>query len=85
MSQQAQLTESDQRELAQFIQVEKARAEIQETVHTLADTCWDKCIFKVNNKMDRSEETCLANCVERFLDTSLFIVNRLESMRGSGV
>ncbi|KAI7863646.1 Tim10/DDP family zinc finger-domain-containing protein [Spinellus fusiger] len=79
---QTQLTENDQRELAQFIQMEKAKAEIQETVHTLTDTCWDKCVFKVNNKLDRSEEACLSNCVDRFLDTSLFIVNRLESMRG---
>ncbi|KAG0166834.1 Mitochondrial import inner membrane translocase subunit tim8 [Apophysomyces sp. BC1034] len=83
--QQPPFSESDRRELAQFIESENAKARIQETVHTLTDTCWDKCIFKVNNKTDRSDEACLSNCVERFLDTSLFIVKRLEDLRSSAV
>ncbi|KAI9268012.1 Tim10/DDP family zinc finger-domain-containing protein [Phascolomyces articulosus] len=77
-------SEADQRELAQFLEGENAKARVQQTVHSLTDSCWDKCISKVNNKLDRSEEACLANCVERFLDTSVFIVKRLESLRGSG-
>ncbi|CDS03774.1 hypothetical protein LRAMOSA01175 [Lichtheimia ramosa] len=77
--------EQDQRELAQFLEGENAKARVQQTVHTLTDGCWDKCISKINNKLDRSEEACLANCVERFLDTSMFIVKRLESLRGGGM
>ncbi|KAI9024457.1 Tim10/DDP family zinc finger-domain-containing protein [Phycomyces nitens] len=82
---QPKFNESEQRELAQFLEAENAKARIQQTVHSLADTCWDKCIFKVNNKMERSEEACLSSCVDRFLDTSLFIVKRLEELRSSGI
>ncbi|KAI7892311.1 Tim10/DDP family zinc finger-domain-containing protein [Mucor mucedo] len=82
---QPQFSENDQRELAQFLEAEQAKARVQEVVHNMTDTCWDKCISKVNNKLDRSEEACLANCVDRFLDTSLFIVKRLEDMRSSSM
>ncbi|KAI9476338.1 MAG: Tim10/DDP family zinc finger-domain-containing protein [Benjaminiella poitrasii] len=82
---QPQFSENDQRELGQFLEAEQAKARVQQTVHSLTDTCWDKCISKVNNKLDRSEESCLANCVDRFLDTSMFIVKRLEELRSSGI
>ncbi len=29
-------------------------------------------------KLDRRTENCFTNCVERFIDTSNFVVNRLE-------
>ncbi|OZJ06736.1 hypothetical protein BZG36_00348 [Bifiguratus adelaidae] len=76
-----QFSEREQQELARFLETEQAKARIQQTVHTLTDMCWDKCVSKVSNKLDRGEEGCLANCVERFLDTSLFIVKRLEEVR----
>ncbi|RCI02445.1 Mitochondrial import inner membrane translocase subunit tim8 [Rhizopus stolonifer] len=82
---QPQFTENDQHELGQFLQVEQAKARVQQTVHSLTDTCWDKCISKVNNKLERGEEACLANCVERFLDTSMFIVKRLEQLRSNTI
>ncbi|CAO3679586.1 hypothetical protein G6F70_001831 [Rhizopus microsporus] len=85
MSQQLQFSENDQRELGQFLEAEQAKARVQQTVHSLTDNCWDKCINKVNNKLDRSEEACLANCVDRFLDTSIFIVKRLEELRNSAM
>jgi mitochondrial import inner membrane translocase subunit TIM8 len=34
-----------------------------------------------STRFSRGEETCLVNCVERFLDTSLFIVKKIESQR----
>ncbi|CAO3594455.1 unnamed protein product [Absidia cylindrospora] len=42
MSQQPQFSENDQRELAQFLEAENAKARIQQTVHTLTDSCWVK-------------------------------------------
>ncbi|KAI8977198.1 Tim10/DDP family zinc finger-domain-containing protein, partial [Mycotypha africana] len=83
--QQLQFSQQDQRELAQFLEAEQAKARVQETVHSLTDNCWDKCIAKVNNKLSSSEESCLANCVDRFLDTSIFIVKRLEDLRSSNM
>lgn len=34
-----------------------------------------------STRFSRSEEGCLANCVERFMDTSLFMVNKIEGKR----
>lgn len=45
-------------------------------VHEFADACWDKCMDKPSNKLDSKTETCLGNCVNRFIDTSLLITNR---------
>ena len=33
---------------------------------------------KVSARLDGKTEGCLTNCVERFIDTTNFIVNRLE-------
>lgn len=47
-------------------------------VHGLTDTCWELCIDKPSSRLDNRTENCLNNCVERFIDTTNFIVNRLE-------
>ena len=43
----------------------------------LTDSCWDKCIGKPGSKLESSEVTCLANCAERYFDTSRVILQRL--------
>lgn len=73
--------EASQKELAKFLEDENAKMRLQQSVHTFTDLCWDKCITKVGNKIERGEETCLTNCVERFLDTSMFIIKRLEKTK----
>ena len=45
------------------------------------DMCWEKCIEKVPNRMDSKTEQCLVSCVERFMDTSNFVVNKLSTMK----
>ena len=51
---------------------------IQVLVHGLTDQCWDICMEKPSSRLDSKTESCLANCVDRFIDTSNFVVNRLE-------
>jgi import inner membrane translocase subunit TIM8 len=70
--------EAAQRELQQFIQIEEQKARFQQQIHQFTDMCWDKCIAKIGNKLDRNDENCLGNCVERFLDTGMVLVKRLE-------
>ncbi|KAF4954974.1 hypothetical protein FGADI_4884 [Fusarium gaditjirri] len=51
--------------------------------HSLTQMCWTKCVpgnIK-NPKLDKSEEACLANCVERFLDVNYLTMKHLNSMR----
>jgi len=33
---------------------------------------------KPSSRLESKTESCLANCVNRFIDTSNFVVNRLE-------
>ena len=47
-------------------------------IHALTDKCWELCIDKPSGRLDHSTSNCLTNCVERFIDTTNFIVNRLE-------
>ncbi|KAF0039866.1 hypothetical protein F2P81_008101 [Scophthalmus maximus] len=56
-----------------------------EKVYSLMLSCWidEKCIDKPGPKMDSRSEMCLVNCVERFIDTSQFILNRLEQTQRS--
>ena len=69
-------------ELQRFIQVESTKAQMNSRVHSFTDICWDKCMDKMGTTMDGRTERCLVNCVERFLDTTNFIINRLEKIGG---
>eukprot|EP00871_Galdieria_phlegrea_P004720 jgi/Galph1/5249/GphlegSOOS_G3846.1 len=60
-----------------FVEQENQKAAIQAAISKLTETCWDKCVGKPGNKLDRSEAECIANCAERFLDSSAFIMQRL--------
>lgn len=63
-------------ELAELLMVEKQKAEFQAQIHEFNDFCWDKCVDKPGSKLDGRTETCITNCVDRFIDVSLFITNR---------
>ncbi|SPO42449.1 probable TIM8 - Translocase of the mitochondrial inner Membrane [Moesziomyces antarcticus] len=77
------LADADQKELQTFLDAEQAKARVQSSIHTFTDRCWDQCIkSSIGSSFGRGEEACLSNCVERFLDTSLFIVNKLQEQRG---
>lgn len=53
-------------------------------VHHLADVCWKKCVTgKISSgRLDRAEETCAQNCVERWMDANLAVLKHLETLRG---
>ena len=71
------------REMERFILAEKEKVRFQSLVRSLTDECWDKCVEKVGSKLDAKTETCIVNCVERFLDTSNFVANRFSHMGDS--
>uniref|UniRef100_A0A3Q1F8P5 Mitochondrial import inner membrane translocase subunit n=1 Tax=Acanthochromis polyacanthus TaxID=80966 RepID=A0A3Q1F8P5_9TELE len=47
-------------------------------VHQMTEVCWEKCMDKPGPKLDSRTEICFIKYVERFIDTSQFILNRLE-------
>ncbi|KAG1801400.1 Tim10/DDP family zinc finger-domain-containing protein [Suillus plorans] len=74
--------EATQKELTTFLEREQAQARINSTVHNLTSMCWDKCVTGTpGSRFARGEESCLLNCVDRFMDTSLFIIKTIESQR----
>ncbi|KZV94116.1 putative TIM8-translocase of the mitochondrial inner membrane [Exidia glandulosa HHB12029] len=73
--------EATQKELQQFLDREQANMRMQSTIHTFTEMCWDKCITGSSfGRFSSKEEQCLSSCVERFLDTSLFIVKRIRNL-----
>lgn len=69
--------EGAQKLIGQAFQQEQQKAMFTEAVSTLADRCWDTCMATPDSKMSSRTETCLGNCVERFIDATLFLTNRL--------
>lgn len=49
-------------------------------IHEFNDICWEKCMDKPGSKIDSRTETCLNNCVDRFIDVSLLITNRFAQL-----
>ena len=70
-------------ELQQFVQVEESKARFQGMAKQFTNICWEKCIDKPSSKFDSRTESCLKNCVERYLDTTNFIVNRFQKLSGT--
>ncbi|EDV24846.1 Mitochondrial import inner membrane translocase subunit Tim8 A [Trichoplax sp. H2] len=67
-------------QLQRIIEMETQKARFQALVHNLTDVCWEKCIDRPAAKLDSRSESCIVNCVERFIDTSNFVVNRLSDI-----
>jgi import inner membrane translocase subunit TIM8 len=66
-------------EMKEFIEIETQKAQFYEQAMTVTDICWAKCVDKIGSKTignggDSRTETCLTNCVERFIETSLLVV-----------
>jgi import inner membrane translocase subunit TIM8 len=64
-------------QLASFIEQENQKQRFQAVVHTLTEQCWDLCAPSISSRLDGRSEVCLANCVERFIDSSNYIINKL--------
>ncbi|KAG5894951.1 hypothetical protein JTB14_023300 [Gonioctena quinquepunctata] len=77
-------TKGGDKELQDFLMVEKQKAQFNAQIHEFNDFCWDKCVEKPSNKLDSRTETCLTNCVDRFIDVSLLITNRFAQLLQKG-
>eukprot|EP00939_MAST-03C_sp_MAST-3C-sp1_P001346 g1346.t1 len=64
------------------VMAEQQRAVVQDAIHKLTIDCWDKCVTSTRGSMSSSEETCVTNCVGRFLDTRKLIQMKFQEMYG---
>mmetsp|Transcript_5494 Transcript_5494/g.12128 ORF Transcript_5494/g.12128 Transcript_5494/m.12128 type:complete len:86 (+) Transcript_5494:10-267(+) len=55
---------------------------INEIVQKMTSSCFTKCVKKPGTKLDRGEQTCLARCVDRYLD-SMVITRDTMGQRGA--
>ncbi|EHY56837.1 Mitochondrial import inner membrane translocase subunit tim8 [Exophiala dermatitidis] len=79
----ARLTPAEQSQLQTFVQVQMQRAQIQKNIHEMTEMCFKKCITGSisGGKLAPKEETCMSNCVERFMDTNVTILKHLDAIR----
>ncbi|KYK61894.1 Zn-finger protein [Drechmeria coniospora] len=77
------LNDQDKADLRQFLANEQQRSQIQSQTHNLTQICWKKCMpgNVKNSKLDKSEEGCIVNCVDRFLDLNFLTIKHLNNMR----
>jgi len=71
------------KELQEFIMKEQQQEIFRTAISKMTDTCWEKCFPGAPGKsLDGKTETCIANCVERFIDTSLQLTQRMQQLGG---
>ncbi|KAM0705312.1 hypothetical protein Q7P35_008102 [Cladosporium inversicolor] len=77
------LSAKDKQELNQFIVGETQKAQVQSTIHELNSVCFKKCITgrMSQGTLTGSEDTCMKNCVDRYMDANMMIIKNLEKMR----
>lgn len=65
----------------QTLQTQQAAATQMAMMHSVNETCWDICITgSFSSSLSGREETCLTNCVDRFVDTTVLLVNRFAQL-----
>jgi import inner membrane translocase subunit TIM8 len=65
------------KELQSFMEMEQQKATIQAMIGKLTEACFDKCVATPGAKLDSTQQACVANCAGRYLDSSMFLVNRM--------
>lgn len=75
----SQLDEQLRTQLMQFVEGENAKLKVQMAIHQFTDMCFKKCVpLVLLNQLVGGEEQCLHNCVNRFLDTNIRVVEQLQ-------
>jgi len=67
--------------LRMALQQEQQKAVVQAAIAKLTDMCWDTCMGRPDAKLSGSEQSCLSNCADRYLDTSMFIMGRMQKQQ----
>ncbi|ETN00072.1 hypothetical protein PPTG_18340 [Phytophthora nicotianae INRA-310] len=65
-------------EMQQLIIEEQQRALIQQAISKITALAWDKCsASKPDSELSSKEKDCIKNVTLAYLDTSMFVVHRL--------
>ncbi|KAI8868081.1 hypothetical protein GQ42DRAFT_175251 [Ramicandelaber brevisporus] len=58
---------SKKQQLMDQVRGELALANAQELINKMSDKCFAKCIPTPGPKLDKSETTCLSNCMDKYM------------------
>lgn len=75
------LDEASRKEIMQFVESEQSKSKVQLSIHNFTDMCFKKCNKDkpiTSATLDGQEEACLKNCLNRFLDTNIKVVEALQ-------
>ena len=77
------LDEGARKEVLAFIQQESSKAKIQTSVTQFTDMCFKKCVTAdiTTGTLAAGEEQCISNCLNRFLDTNIQVVQLLQALQ----
>ncbi|KAM9899589.1 hypothetical protein OXX69_009419 [Metschnikowia pulcherrima] len=78
------LDDASRKEILSFIESENSKSKVQMSIHNFTDMCFKKCNENVpisSNTLTKPEEQCLSNCLNRFLDTNIKVVQALQGQR----
>lgn len=78
------LNDGERKEILLFIEAENSKSKLQMSIHNFTDMCFKKCNENkpiTSAALDSNEEACLANCLNRYLDTNIKILHALQGQR----
>lgn len=64
-------------EVQAMVQAQVAMEQFLKSVSKITNVCWDVCVDWPKDSLSSKQQTCVQNCTERFIDSSLFIQNRM--------
>ena len=63
------LSPEQQQQVIQQVQAQAANAASQEVIQITSKKCFAKCVSSPGGTLSNKEQTCLAMCFDRYLDT----------------
>lgn len=73
------LDDKSKKEMAEWIESEGNKARIRAQIHQFTDLCFSKCVRSASSSsLSSSEQNCLSNCVNRYLDTNESIISLIQ-------
>jgi len=73
-------TEARKEAFKQSLRSELAFANAQQLINATNEKCYLKCVTKPSSSLSSSEETCLAHCLDRYME-AFNIVSRAYTVR----
>mmetsp|Transcript_15939 Transcript_15939/g.28377 ORF Transcript_15939/g.28377 Transcript_15939/m.28377 type:complete len:126 (-) Transcript_15939:315-692(-) len=67
-----------QMQLRLALQQEQQKAMALEAISKITELCWDVCVSRPDSKLSSSEQSCLSNCSKRYIDTTMFVGQRMK-------